>query len=34
MVREQLFVALARWTLAPDVRTLRRTLLEILSALD
>jgi hypothetical protein len=33
-VREQLFSALAQWCIAPDVQTLRRTLLEILSALD
>jgi hypothetical protein len=33
-VREKLFTALAQWTLAPDVRTLRSTLLDILSALD
>jgi hypothetical protein len=33
-VREQLFSALAQWSIAPDVQTLRRTLLEILSALD
>jgi hypothetical protein len=29
----KLFTALAQWTVAPDVRALRRTLLEILSAL-
>jgi hypothetical protein len=33
-VREKLFNALAQWTIAQDARTLRRNLLEILSALD
>ena len=34
VVRDTLFTALAQWTMAPDARALRRTLLEILSALE
>jgi hypothetical protein len=33
-VRDKVFAALAQWTTAPDVRTLRRSLLAILSALE